>query len=95
MSWVNDPHTDLTALPQLENSEEQLEERPDPTDKFWEAGHTAFGGRQADYHQGLHVQMCRFDENGDHTQMAENCPHFSAEDEEGPKVMKGWTVQQK
>jgi hypothetical protein len=37
--------------------------------------------------------VCRFDERGRHTYMAEQCPHYAIEDENGPRRKPEWTVQ--
>lgn len=93
-----DPFLDLTALPQREQQEIELEEPQDPENEFWEeagdAGDAVSGGYHAGYHQPFHVDVCHFDEAGEHTHIADKCPHFNAEDEEGPRIRQGWTIQQ-
>jgi hypothetical protein len=90
-----DPFLDLTALPQREQQEIELEEPQDPENEFWEeAGDAVSGGYNAGYHQPFHVDVCHFDEAGEHTHIADKCPHFNAEDEEGPRIRQGWTIQQ-
>jgi hypothetical protein len=92
MSWITDPH-DLAKLPQLEYSDLDLDEPEDPDDKFWEEVNNL--PDTVSYHQGIHVDICRFDEQGSHTVMSNNCPHYDAADELGPVVRQGWTVQQR
>jgi hypothetical protein len=90
MSWVN--IGDLAVPPTVEEIELQEEEPADPKDKFWEE--VDYHPDTVGYYQGFHTEVCRFDEQGNHTQMAKNCPHFEAADEEGPRIRQGWTVQQ-
>lgn len=39
------------------------------------------------------VDICRFDEAGNHTFMGRACPHFDMEDEMGRTIRPGWTAQ--
>lgn len=95
MLSAHDPLLDLTALPQREQEEIDYEEPKDPESEFWEeAVNAVSGGYNAGYHQGFHVDVCHFDEAGEHTHIAENCPHFDSADEEGPRIRQGWTIQQ-
>jgi hypothetical protein len=96
MSWVNDPHSDLTALPVLEGQGQEEEEIPDPSSEFWDEAYKVHQGITADYHQQIIIpkRVCVFGDDGSHISMAENCPHYNTSDEEGPRINPGWTVQQ-
>lgn len=87
--YVNDPF-DLTVPPSIESNIE-IEEPRDSKDFFWDD--VVYWPDTVSYHQGLHTDICRFDEAGNHTQMSKKCPHFDPEDEEGRRITKGWTAQ--
>lgn len=90
--YINDPF-DLTLLPKLEGEEiEEEEERP-PTNEEIFYTESRFRPGTLPYHNNFAVDVCRFDEQGHHTTMAKNCPHYESEDEEGQRVKTGWTVQ--
>ena|SRR5271170_7201974 len=95
MSWVNEP-SDLAQLPQLEQSDVFDDEPQDPQQEFWEEiGDPVLTGYNAAYHREIitHRRVCVFDDNGNHIQMSESCPHYESSDEEGLRVSPGWTVQ--
>lgn len=89
MSWVNDPY-DLAQPPVLEKDIETEEPR-DSKDFFWDD--ITYWPDTAHYHQGIHTDVCRFDDEGNHTHMAENCPHYDEYDEMGRRIVPGWTAQ--
>jgi len=91
MSWLPDPYM-LAQGPTVEEEELELEGPPTPEEIFHES--IRHYPDSVGYSRGIHTDVCRFDESGNHTQMAKNCPHYDPEDEEGPKVNPGWTVQQ-
>lgn len=94
MSWLTDPYQ-LAQPPSVEEDIEP-EEPPGPDYYFWDEGRDSLiSPDTVSHHQGIHVDTCRFDDEGNHTQMAKHCPHFNQEDEEGKRIMTGWTVQQK
>lgn len=90
--YVNDP-SEKAHLPELEQSQELLEEPRHYRDFFWD-DQPLDTGRHVGYHRSLHTQVCRFDQEGNHLTIAKNCPHFDISDEEGRRIQKGWTVQQ-
>lgn len=90
--YVNDPH-EKAALPEVV-SDLEFEEARDYHEFFYDDLPQP-GGKYTGYHWGFHTDICRFDEQGRHTQMADNCPHFDLEDEEGKRILPGWTVQQR
>jgi len=92
MSWLPDPFQ-AAQPPTVELIEEELEEPRDYHDYFWDDIRYS-QGRDAVRDSGMHMETCRFDENGDHVTMAEHCPHFDVEDETGKRIQPGWTVQQ-
>lgn len=93
MSWLPDPFQ-LAQPPTIEGIEEMEEEAPPTPDEVF---HSQFSHRPDDtsYHASFAVDTCRFDESGEHIQMARNCPHFDSHDEEGPRIIPGWTVQRR
>lgn len=92
MAYVNDP-SELALLPELENTDLDLDEPEDYHDKFWEEYQPS--GRPVGYQPLIHTQVCRFNpKTGEHTQMAKDCPHFDTEDQEGQRINPSWTVQQ-
>lgn len=90
--WLPDPYQ-LIEEPTLEGEDEEPEELPPTPDEIF---HQQFHHRPDDtsYHLGFHVDVCRFDGRGNHTSIAQNCPHFDQIDEEGPRIKANWTVQQ-
>jgi hypothetical protein len=87
---INDPF-ELTHPPSLEDSEVYEDEPVDYHDRFWDD--ISLGGRQVGHEPPIYTQVCRFDTEGNHVEMARGCPHYDASDEEGPRVSPGWTVQ--
>lgn len=41
----------------------------------------------------MFVDICVFDESGQHVRLAYNCPHYDPVDEQGVRYPEGWTVQ--
>lgn len=91
MSFLNDPHQ-LAVPPTVESEEE--DEGPRDYHDFFHDDRPEPGMNYADGGWGFHTQVCRFDKGGVHITIADDCPHFSPEDEMGKVVSKGWTVQQ-
>lgn len=91
MPYINDP-SELAMSPAL-ISDIEIEEPRDYHDYFWDDQQLG-SAKYADNSYGIHVQRCVFDDSGDHLYMAKDCPHFELEDEEGPRIQQGWTVQQ-
>lgn len=92
MSWLTDPYQ-LAQPPTVEEVIDEDEEAlPSLEDTFHES--IRHYPDSVGHQRGIHVDVCRFDETGNHTQMAGNCPHFEAEDEQGMRIQPGWTVQQ-
>lgn len=89
--YVNDPN-ELAELP-ARITDVELEEPRDYHEFFWDDTRNPNYGRGADNHWGIHTQVCRFNERGEHIGMAQDCPHFDIADEEGKKIQEGWTVQ--
>lgn len=87
---INDPF-ELAEPPTLEDSGILEEEPEDYHDRFWDD--VKFGGKRTGYQPRIYVQICRFDDEGNHVEMAKDCPHYDAVDEEGPRIVPGWTVQ--
>lgn len=87
---INDPF-ELAEPPSLEDSEVYEDEPEDYHDKFWEEFQP--GVRHVSYEPPIYTQVCRFDFEGNHVEMAKGCPHYDAVDEEGPRIVPGWTVQ--
>lgn len=90
MSYVYDPIA-LVQHPTIKQAEGLPDEPRDYHEFFWEEAIER--GRHVQGRERLYTEVCRFDENGDHTVMAKNCPHFDSEDEEGKITRPGWTVQ--
>jgi hypothetical protein len=90
MPYINDPY-ELTLPPQ--SYSEVNEEEPRHWSEFFYDDQPYPGARFAGAPDRAYTEMCRFDEEGNHTVMAEHCPHFDEADEEGRIVRKGWTVQ--
>lgn len=88
--WMNDPF-ELTQAPVIKEAEELFTEPRDYHEFFWDEAIER--GHHVQSNKRLHTQVCRFDEYGDHTVMARDCPHFNSDDEEGNIIRKGWTVQ--
>lgn len=92
MPYINDPF-ELAVPPKLQDSEIDFEEEPrDYHDFFYDDIHISPDNTL--YHSGIYTEACRFDEVGEHTYIAKNCPHFDAANEEGPRIRQGWTIQQ-
>lgn len=91
--YLNDPF-DLTLQPQIEGWDkvEEEEQGPDYQEIFNAESH--FRPGTLPYHNNFAVEICRFDNQGNHLTMAKNCPHYEGSDEEGPRIRPGWTVQQ-
>lgn len=89
--YINDPF-ELMLKPKLASDIEYDEPR-DYHDYFWDDQQMG-PPRYADDEIGIYSDICVFDSSGDHLYMAENCPHFDAEDEEGKRIVPGWTAQQ-
>lgn len=89
--YVNAP-SELAELPQVKH-EIEFEEPRDYHEFFYDDARNPNYGKHADSHWGIHTQVCRFNERGEHVSMAKDCPHFDIADEEGPQIQKGWTVQ--
>jgi hypothetical protein len=91
--FINDP-SELALEPKLEGWDQVNEEEtePDYDEIFHSESHFIPGNLP--YHNSFAVDMCRFDENGNHAQMGKNCPHYEQTDEEGPRITPGWTIQQ-
>ncbi len=87
---INDPF-ELAEPPSLEESEVYEDDPADYHDRFWDD--VTPGNRHVGYEVPIYIQVCRFDLDGNHTQMAKDCPHYDATDEEGPRIVPGWTVQ--
>jgi hypothetical protein len=92
VSWIPDPFQ-LAQLPTVEEQEQEIDEPPTPEEIF----HSSINHYPdtVGYGSGIHTGVCHFDETGNHTAMAQNCPHFDPEDEEGFRIRQGWTVQQR
>lgn len=90
--YVNDPF-ELTLEPKIEGWDQEEDENDEPD--YDEIFHSEFrhypGISGRSYHAA--VDVCRFDEQGNHVVMAKNCVHFNEVDEEGPRVRPGWTIQ--
>jgi len=73
----------------------QQPEPEDPADERRKLFHSQIRYHPDDtgYQHNLATDICRFDERGQHVQMAKNCPHYAQQDEEGPRIQQGWTVQ--
>lgn len=89
--YLNDPD-ELSLPPVLEQMIEEEEPRP-PEDFFWDDVPHSLYDRHLPFHQGIHVDACRFNDKGEHVHMAKNCPHYDTEDEEGRRIQQCWTVQ--
>lgn len=95
MPYVNDP-SEKALLPTILVPEEDLLEEPRDYHEFFgddlpaQIVEPKFAG--SPYQP--YTQVCRFNEDGEHTAMAYNCPHFDMEDETGRRIVDGWTVQQ-
>lgn len=87
---INDPF-ELTHPPTLKDSEVYDDEPVDYHDRFWDD--VGPGGRNVGYEVPIYTQVCRFDFEGNHVEMAKDCSHYDAVDEEGPRIVPGWTVQ--
>jgi hypothetical protein len=74
-----------------------IEDDPQPQQVPLEAyfhQETAPASRNYPGHQhSIAVSRCRFNGAGEHTYMAEKCPHYDVTDEQGPRIRPGWTVQ--
>lgn len=92
MSWLTDPFQ-LAQPPTVEEQEIELEVPPSNEEIFHES--IRHYPDTVGHDHGIHIQVCRFDELGNHTSIAENCPHFSIEDEQGKQIQPGWTAQQR
>jgi hypothetical protein len=92
MSWLTDPYQ-LAQPPTVEQTEVEIEEPPSNEEIFHES--IRHYPDTVGHGFGFHTEVCRFDESGNHTAMADNCPHFNAEDETGKQIQPGWTVQQR
>lgn len=92
--YLNDPF-DLLLEPRLEGWDEVEEDEDGPPD-YEEIFYTEsrFRPGTLPYHNNFATDVCRFNDSGEHTTMAKNCPHFESHDEEGPRIRQGWTVQQ-
>ena len=91
MSYLTDPHQ-LAQLPTVE--QEELEDEPPTPEEIFHGSFRHYPD-SVSHSYGIHTDVCRFDEKGNHTDMAEKCPHFDEQDEEGRRVNPGWTVQQR
>jgi hypothetical protein len=89
--YLEDPWDKILAPFKLPE-EQEPDPRMDPVSVFWEEAASTFAGKDVSPRERLHAQVCRF-ENGLHTQMAKDCPHFDTEDELGKITAKGWTSQ--
>jgi hypothetical protein len=89
--YINDPF-DLAQPPVFEE-EEIFEDEPRDYHDFFGDDIVLYPHKYAGYDYGVQTQTCKFDDEGKHYQMAENCPHYDAVDEEGPRIVPGWTVQ--
>jgi hypothetical protein len=89
---INDPH-ELALLPEREQAQELFEE-PRPYKDFFYDDHAPASGRETGHVRGIHTQVCRFNQQGEHAYVADDCPHGSMEDEQGRIMPPGWTVQQ-
>lgn len=92
MSYVNDP-VELAYPPVLEDKNIESEEPRDYHEFFYDDLPYSFS-RSVDHETGIHTDVCRFDDSGNHVLISGKCPHFDIEDEEGKIVKPGWTVQQ-
>lgn len=90
---MNDPN-DLAQLPTVKQDIE-LEEPRDYHEFFWDDARNPNYGKSPDSHWGIHTQVCRFNERGEHVVIARDCPHYDQSNEEGPQIQKGWTAQVK
>jgi len=90
MSWLPDPFQ-LAEAPSIAEPEIDVEEPPSNEEIFY--GSIRHYPDTAGSELGIHVDACRFDEDGNHVQMAKRCPHYDAEDEQGRRIAPGWTVQ--
>lgn len=90
--YVNDP-SEKALLPEIFKPAEDILEEPRHYSEFFYDDQPEPGMRMAGYSHGLHTQICRFDQEGNHVTMAKDCTHFDQADEEGPKIQKGWTAQ--
>lgn len=89
--YVNDPF-ELAQLPVREEDQfAEEDEGPSLEDIFFE--HHVIPHSSVGFDIGAHTGVCRLDGDGNHTYMDKNCQHFEAEDEEGKRIAKGWTVQ--
>lgn len=87
--WVNDP-SEKALVP--ERFDEIADDEPrDYHEFFWDEGIQR--GRFVSWQPRIHTQVCRFDGNGGHVSMAQDCPHFEVEDEMGRNIPSNWTVQ--
>lgn len=89
---INDPN-ELALLPEREQTE-QLFDEPRPYKDFFYDDQAPPSTRETGYHRGIHTEVCRFNGKGEHTYIAEHCPHDNIEDEQGRVMPEGWTVQQ-
>lgn len=90
--YLHDPVA-LVQHPTLAETEEEVFEEPrDYHEFFWDEA-VQRGRSISGISERLYTQVCKFDEDGNHTVMARNCPHFDLEDEEGKRIQRGWTAQ--
>jgi len=91
--YVNDPFA-LAEPPVLEE-EEFFEDEPRDYHDFFGDDIVFYPHKYAGQGYGAQAQVCKFDDAGNHYQMAKDCPHYDAVDEEGPRIVPGWTVQRR
>lgn len=93
MPYVNDP-SEKALLPTILVPEEELLAEPRDYHEFFYDDLPKYDPKFAGSPYQPYTQVCVFDEEGNHTSMAHNCPHYDMEDETGRKIRGSWTVQQ-
>lgn len=91
---MQDPYDRIHPPVNLADLEEDPEPRMSLDEVFSEYLHLETLGSGLDAVEfPLHTDVCRFDEAGNHTLMAQRCPHFDGSDELGRTIRPGWTAQ--
>lgn len=90
MPYVDDPYA-LARQPELISDESLFREPRDYHEFFWDDQQMQ-ETRYAESDMGIHTDICVF-RDGHHVYMADGCPHFEPEDEQGRIIRQGWTVQ--
>lgn len=91
--YVNDPYDKIQPPVNLTEPEEEEILIPSLDSAFWDEIPSPQEKSAGTESFPLHVDVCRFDEAGNHTLIADNCPHFVESDELGRNIKSGWTVQ--